>query len=98
MDYILCLVIWTVISEILPTRIRMKATISFLSLNWFISFLVCFLTLFAINGLGGVKNGMTIDEQARARKKGVGILFLIFAFWGALCLIFIHSYVPETKG
>lgn len=91
-------VVWTIISEVLPTRVRMKAITSFLSLSWFVTLIVCFLTLIAINGLGGVHNGMSDSEQIDAQKKGVATLYLIFAGWLAVSLVFMHFYLPETKG
>jgi MFS family permease len=48
-------VVWVLMSEILPTKLRAKAMSLFLSINWFFNFLIGFLTLSAINGLGNVE-------------------------------------------
>lgn len=48
-------VVWVLMSEILPTKLRAKAMSLFLSINWFCNFLIGFLTLTAINGLGNVE-------------------------------------------
>ena len=89
---------WTVISEILPTRPRVKAVSLFLSLNWGSNLLIGLLTLTAIDGLGGVKDNMTDDQTATAETKGVGYLYLIFAIVTAISIGFVTFLVPETKG
>jgi SP family myo-inositol transporter-like MFS transporter 13 len=89
---------WTIISEIMPTRPRVKAVSLFLSINWGANLLIGLLTLTAINGLGGVKSGMDDDEQSKAETKGVGYLYLIFGILTALCVCFVYFVVPETKG
>jgi MFS family permease len=91
-------VCWTILSEIMPTRLRSKAISLFLSVNWGTNLLIAMLTLTAINGLGGVKSDMDDDEQKDAQKVGVGALYLVFAGVTAASLAFIHLYVPETKG
>jgi len=48
-------VVWVLMSEIMPTKLRAKAMSLFLSINWFFNFLIGFLTLTAINNLGDVK-------------------------------------------
>jgi SP family myo-inositol transporter-like MFS transporter 13 len=89
---------WTIISEIMPTRPRVKAVSLFLSINWGANLLIGLLTLSAINGLGGVESGMDDDEQSKAETKGVGYLYLIFGILTALCVCFVYFVVPETKG
>lgn len=91
-------VVWTILSEIMPTRLRMKAVSLFLSLNWGANLAISMLTLTAINGLGGERGAMDDEEEGDAQKKGVAILYLIFAGFTALCLVFVHLLVPETKG
>ncbi len=85
-------------SEIMPNRLRMKAVSLFLSVNWGFNLVIGLLTLTAIDGLGGVKSSMDDDETAAAEKNGVAYLYFVFAGFTALCLVFIHIYVPETKG
>jgi len=91
-------VCWTITSEIMPTRQRIKAVSLFLSINWGCNLVIGLLTLTAIDSLGGVHSGMDDDAQNAAEKKGVGYLYLIFAVITACSLIFIHLIVPETKG
>jgi hypothetical protein len=104
-DHFLCLhdincitVTWTVMSEIMPTRLRMKAVSLFLSVNWGANLVIGLLTLTAIDGLGGVKKSMDDDEVASAEKNGVAYLYFIFAAFTVMCLLFMHACVPETKG
>jgi hypothetical protein len=56
------------------------------------------LTLTAIDGLGGVKSSMSDDVQSLHEKTGCGILYFIFAILNVCAILFIHYYVPETKG
>lgn len=91
-------VCWTITSEIMPTRQRIKAVSLFLSINWGCNLVIGLLTLTAIDSLGGVHSGMDDDAQNAAEKKGVGYLYLVFAVITASSLIFIHLIVPETKG
>jgi len=81
----------------MPDRLRMKAFSVFLSVNWACCLLIGLLTLTAIDGLGGVKSSMDDDETAAAEKNGVSYLYFVFAGLTALCLLFIHAVVPETK-
>jgi hypothetical protein len=85
-------------SEIMPTRLRIKAVSLFMSINWGCNLIIGLLSLTAINDLGGVKNGMTDDETADAQKKGVAALYYIFAGITVASLVFFHLIVPETKG
>eukprot|EP00981_Chlorochromonas_danica_P016011 scaffold15201_cov378-Ochromonas_danica.AAC.1 len=41
---------------------------------------------------------MDDDEEADAQKKGVAYLYFIFAGITAVTLVFVVTYVPETKG
>eukprot|EP01039_Chlorochromonas_danica_P003074 gene3074-3357_t len=85
-------------SEIMPMRVRMKAVSLFMQMNWCSNLLISLLTLIAINGLGEVKSSMDDDEEADAQKKGVAYLYFIFAGITAVTLVFVVTYVPETKG
>jgi hypothetical protein len=89
---------WTVMSEIMPTRLRAKAMSLFLSVNWGLNLVIAMVTLTAVDGIGGVTSDMDDDEKSNAEKTGVGGLYLIFAGLAAACLFFIHVFVPETKG
>ena len=91
-------VVWAVMSELMPTRLRVKAISLFLSVNWGSNLVVGLLTLSAIDGLGGVQSGMDDEEKEDAEKKGVALMYFVFAGITALCLAFLHLYVPETKG
>ena len=91
-------VVWTVMSEIMPTRLRMKAVSLFLSINWASNLVIGLVTLSAIDGLGGVRSDMDDDESENAQKTGVGALYLIFAGITATAIVFLHVLVPETKG
>lgn len=91
-------VVWTVMSEIIPTHLRVKAMSLFLSINWCCNLFIGLFTLTAIDGLGGVKSSMDDDESAKAEKKGVAGLYLIFAAFTFLCILFLLFFVPETKG
>eukprot|EP01035_Chromulina_nebulosa_P026190 gene26190-34259_t len=82
----------------MSTRLRSKAMSLFLSINWACNLLIGFLTLTAINDLGGVQSDMTDDQTAAAEKKGVAYLYFIFAGFTVLAIAFIHIFVPETKG
>ena len=91
-------IIWTILAEVLPTRIRMKAMSLFLSINWASNLVIGLVTLSAIDGLGGVRSDMDDDESENAQKTGVGALYLIFAGITATAIVFLHVLVPETKG
>lgn len=90
---------WTVITEIMPTTVRVRAVSFFLSLNWFGNLFVSSLTLLAIDSLGGVRmHSMSQDEQEDAQREGVAWLYLTFAGVTVLALLFVHYAVPETAG
>eukprot|EP01040_Poterioochromonas_malhamensis_P015305 gene15305-17114_t len=92
-------VVWTVISEIMPTRLRSKAVSLFLSINWAINLIITLVTLTAINGMGHVTDDMDDDNKKEdGQKVGVAALYLIFAGLSAACIAFIYFLVPETKG
>lgn len=92
-------VCWTIISEIMPTRLRSKAVSLFLSINWAMNLVIGLVTLTAINGIGGASDDMDDDSEKEDRQKvGVGALYLIFGGISAACVAFIVLFVPETKG
>lgn len=91
-------VVWVVMSEVMPTRVRSKAMSLFLNINWASNLVVGALTLTAIDSLGGERDSMDDDEKDNAEKKGVAYLYIIFAGVCVLTLMFMAAYVPETKG
>ena len=80
---------WVIVSEIVPARIRAKCNGLFVSTNWFINILISVFTLTAIEKLGGGGS----DDQ---KKRGVAILYGIFALITALGLALVYSIVKET--
>ena len=90
-------VIWVIMPEIVPTRIRTKAVGIFLSLHYAVNLAIGLLTLTAIDGLGGLRSDMTDDEASKAEKNGVGYFYFIFAGTSFISLVFILYFVPETK-
>lgn len=91
-------VAWVVMSEIMPTQLRAKGFSLFVSINWGLNLLIGLLTLPAIDGLGGYNSNMDDDEQTKAQKTGVAMLYFIFAMITIAGISFITTMVPETKG
>jgi MFS family permease len=91
-------VVWVVMSEVMPTRVRSKAMSLFLNINWASNLVVGALTLTAIDSLGGAKDSMDDDAKGNAEKKGVAYIYIIFAAVCLVTLVFMAFYVPETKG
>jgi len=89
-------VAWVLMSELMPARLRGKASSLFIGENWVLNFILAFLVLTAINGLGGGGDGDD-DEDVNDRKKGVAILYLMFAGIAVLAVLFLLR-LPETKG
>lgn len=82
----------------MPDRLRGKAMSIFLSINWCFNLIIALTTLSAIDGIGGVDSGMDDDDEIADREKsGVAGLYLIFAGFTFLCILFIYLLVPETK-
>ena len=91
-------VCWVILSEIMSTKLRSKAMALFLSVNWGFNLIISFFTLTLINSFGHVdKNADDIIFEAE-QKNGVGRLYIVFAGFTLLCLLFVQFYVPETKG
>jgi MFS family permease len=91
-------VAWVVLTEIIPTNIRSKAYSLFVSAMWLCSFTVGFLTLTAIDGLGGVDASMSDTTKTNHQKTGCGILYFIYTVFAVVSLIYMHFELPETKG
>jgi len=91
-------VAWVVLTEIIPTHIRSKAYSLFVSAMWLNSFLVGFLTLTAIDGLGGAEASQDDTTKTQHQKTGCGILYFIYTVFCAFSLLYMHYELPETKG
>mmetsp|Transcript_13300 Transcript_13300/g.19858 ORF Transcript_13300/g.19858 Transcript_13300/m.19858 type:complete len:230 (-) Transcript_13300:82-771(-) len=76
---------WTVISEIVPSRLRGKACGLFVSANWASNSLVSLFTLSLIGKFGG-------------EKRGVAVLYLIFSVNCLVAYVFAFQFISETKG
>ena len=77
----------------------MKAVSLFMSINWGTNLVIGLLTLTAIDGMGDVDESADDDEViANRQKRGVAFLYFVFAFITFTGVIFVHFYVPETKG
>lgn len=73
-------VVWTVINEIFPSRVRGRAVAVATAANWFSAWLVSqfFLTL--------------------TDSIGTSATFWLFAGFSLVAYVWVHRYVPETKG
>lgn len=91
-------VVWVIMSELIPTRVRTKALSLFLCISWGSNLVVGLTTLPLIDAMGGVTAGMTDDAQSQAEKLGVAYLYYFFAAMSFVTLLFIYFVVPETKG
>ena len=91
-------VVWVIMSELIPTRVRTKALSIFLCISWGSNLVVGLTTLPLIEAMGGVSSGMTDDAQSQAEKLGVAYLYFFFAGMSFISLVFIQFCVPETKG
>lgn len=91
-------VVWVILSEIMPTRLRTKAVSLFLSISWGCNLAIGLSTLSLIDFLGGVEKCGTDDCIQSSQKHGVAYLYYVFAGLTVLSLLFLHFLVPETKG
>lgn len=89
---------WVILTELVPTAVRAKIYGLFVSVHWICTLLQGLLTLIAIDGIGGYKEGMDEDAQTQAQKRGVGRLYILFAFISLSGVMFAHFYIPETTG
>ena len=74
-------IVWTVISEIFPNRVRGRAVAIATAANWGAAFLVSQFFLSLIDWIGDV-----------------GHLLPVRLLLASLAYVWIHRYVPETKG
>lgn len=87
-------VCWTVLTEIVPSKIKAKLFSACVTLNWILNLLISLTTLSIIEGISEIAS----DDPVQGKKTGVGVLFLMFDFIAWITVIFIGVYVPETKG
>lgn len=73
-------VVWTIISEIYPNRVRGRAIAVATAFNWLAAFFVAQFFLSFVDAIG---------QSAT---------FMIFAILCIVSIVFVHRYVPETKG
>jgi hypothetical protein len=59
------------VGEVVPTKIRSKAYSLFVTTNWTANLVVALFTLSAIDGLGGVKEGMADQDAYKAGQQKV---------------------------
>ncbi|NBC83568.1 MAG: sugar porter family MFS transporter [Bacteroidetes bacterium] len=85
---------WLLISEVFPTKIRGLGMSLASMVNWLCNFLIAntFLTL------GRVTTGEMPNPAGEGMLVNPGGAFFIYAAVGILGIIFVYSYIPETKG
>ena len=91
-------VTWVVLAEIVPTYIRSKTYSLFVTVMWINGFLDGFLTLTAIDGLGGVTASMDDPTKTQHQKHGCGKLYMIYSCICGASVVFMFYNLPETKG
>lgn len=80
-------VVWPLLGEIFPNRVRSKGMSFCLAVNWIFNLSLSFSVLSIIDALG-----------AGDQRKGAALLFFIFAFVTISGIFFFFFMVPETKG
>jgi sugar porter (SP) family MFS transporter len=85
---------WLLISEVYPTKIRGLGMSIATMVNWAANFLIANTFL----SLGKATTGMMEHPAGEGMLVNPGGAFFIYAAVGILGLIFIYSYIPETKG
>lgn len=85
---------WLLISEVYPTKIRGLGMSIATMVNWLCNFLIAntFLTL------GKITTGEMPNPAGEGTLVNPGGAFFIYAVVGILGIIFVYSYIPETKG
>ncbi len=81
-------VVWVIMSEIMPTRLRVKAMSLFLSINWVCNIVISFLTLTAISELGGESEGESMNPVQCCR-------LVMFANLSACVLMSGHDLTDD---
>ncbi|MFW5943670.1 MAG: sugar porter family MFS transporter [Bacteroidota bacterium] len=85
---------WVLISEIYPTKIRGLGMSIATMVNWVANFLIANTFL----SLGRAVTGEMPHPAGEGMLVNPGGAFFIYAVVGIIGLIFIYSYIPETKG
>jgi len=85
---------WVLISEIYPTKIRGLGMSIATMVNWVANFLIANTFL----SLGRAVTGEMPHPAGEGMLVNPGGAFFIYAVVGVIGLIFIYSYIPETKG
>ncbi|MEF8811357.1 MAG: sugar porter family MFS transporter [Bacteroidales bacterium] len=85
---------WVLISEIYPTKIRGLGMSIATMVNWVANFLIANTFL----SLGRAVTGEMPHPAGDGMLVNPGGAFFIYAVVGIIGLIFIYSYIPETKG
>ena len=78
---------WLLISEIFPLRTRGTALSIAVTVNFAFNLLVTFT-------LPSIQDAFDAIEPGR----GIAYLFIVYATLCLFSLVFVHAYVPETKG
>jgi sugar porter (SP) family MFS transporter len=73
-------VVWTIIAEIYPNRVRGRAMAVATAANWFAAFLVAQFFLSLVDAIGEATT------------------FFLFSALCVVTYVFVHRFVPETKG
>lgn len=85
---------WLLISEVYPTKIRGLGMSLATMVNWVTNFIVANTFL----SLGKVTSGVMPNPAGEGTLVNPGGAFFIYAVIGVLGLLFVYSYIPETKG
>ncbi|TMW56617.1 hypothetical protein Poli38472_006627 [Pythium oligandrum] len=81
-------VVWVVLADITPVKIRSRAFAVFMGVSYVCNILIAVYTLSAISFLGRGEN---------PEKNGIAKLYLILSGVAVASLIYIYSRLPETK-
>jgi sugar porter (SP) family MFS transporter len=85
---------WLLISEVYPTKIRGLGMSLATMVNWVTNFIIANTFL----SLGKITTGEMPNPAGEGTLVNPGGAFFIYAVVGILGLLFVYSYIPETKG